>query len=67
MDVEGAISLVLVGMGHLRPEMIYAEVVADWACMGAPSSQVHCKVFSQMGYVVADRNGADVLFKLRGS
>ena len=63
MDVEGAAPLVLKGMGDLRPEMIYAEIVADWACQGAPSPQVHIKVFSRMGYVAVDKNGADTLFE----
>ena len=67
MDVEGAIHLVLRGMGDLRPELIYAEIESDKVFKGALAPRQYTELFLEMGYVPIDRNGADVLFKLKGS
>jgi len=66
MDVEGAVSLVLKGMGDLRPNMIYAEIVANWACLGAFSPQQNNTLFKTMGYASVAKNGADRLYKFKG-
>ena len=62
MDVEGAVHLVLKGMGDLRPELIYAEIEADKYFSGALSPERYTEIFSSMGYCGIEKSGADILY-----
>ena len=63
MDVEGAVHLVLEGMGEMRPELIYAEIEASRYFKGALPSKEYRNIFSSMGYRGVEKDGADVLFQ----
>lgn len=62
LDVEGAEYEVLVGLGELRPSLIFLETISRELWIGAKSSaQVH-QLLSRMGYCVAGDFREDRLY-----
>lgn len=62
LDVEGAEYEVLIGLGDLRPSVIFLETISRDLWIGAKScAQVH-QLLSQMGYCVAGDFRGDRLY-----
>ncbi len=64
MDIQGAEYAALLGLGELRPKVIYLETVDDgW--IGAGSKQTIHELLSSMGYILAADFKNDRLYLLR--
>ena len=62
MDVQGAESLVLTGLGDLRPAMIFLETDATQDYVGAAPKAALYQMLAGMGYVESWRGAGDSLF-----